>query len=133
MWRLVLARLQLLLRLVQLWGLAAAGSEGLQLEPVMKYIGPTFSNANAEVRGAATTLTVQVGLTDIHDEGPTAPQHSCITSHSPLSPRCLPYSLSIAKPVHCQLKAFVNVSLERTLHNESVMQKLVKFDGTLVF
>jgi hypothetical protein len=59
-WRPILARLQLLARLVPIWGVTTSGGEGLPLEGLMKFVGPTFGNANADVRSAAINLTILV-------------------------------------------------------------------------
>jgi hypothetical protein len=60
-WRPILARLQLLASLVPIWGVTpGGGGEGIPLEGLMKFVGPIFGNANADVRSAATNLTILV-------------------------------------------------------------------------
>ena len=58
-----MARLQLLASLVPIWGVAAPGGkgDGIPLEGLMKFVAPTFGNANADVRSAAVNLAVLVG------------------------------------------------------------------------
>lgn len=61
-WRPVLARLQLLSKLVPILGVQSGGGEGMPLEGLMKFVGSGFASANAEVRSAAVDLTVLVSL-----------------------------------------------------------------------
>ena len=59
-WKAVLARLQLLIKLIPIWGLAQGSEPGLPLVGLMKFVEPAFSSANADVRGAAVALVVKV-------------------------------------------------------------------------
>ena len=59
-WRPILARLQLLSKLVPILGVQPGGGEGIPLEALMKFVGTCFASATAEVRSAAVDLTVLV-------------------------------------------------------------------------
>ena len=56
-----LNRLQLLEALIPVFGIGK-GDGGFGLEPLMKFVGATLGNANADVRAAATRITVLVNL-----------------------------------------------------------------------
>lgn len=64
----MLARLQLLGKLVGIWGIQVSGGEGLPLEGLMKFVGASFGSANAEVRSAAVDLTVLVGNASLYSK-----------------------------------------------------------------
>lgn len=51
-------RLQLLEVLIPVFGIGKGDS--FSLEPLMKFVGTTLGNANADVRAAATRVTVLV-------------------------------------------------------------------------
>ncbi|BDA42164.1 Centrosomal protein of 104 kDa [Coccomyxa sp. Obi] len=57
-WKRVLGRLQLLEALIPVFGIGKG--DGFSLEPLMKFVGATLGNANADVRAAATRITVLV-------------------------------------------------------------------------
>ncbi|KAK9901713.1 hypothetical protein WJX75_009833 [Coccomyxa subellipsoidea] len=57
-WKRVLGRLQLLEVLIPVFGIGKGDS--FSLEPLMKFVGTTLGNANADVRAAATRVTVLV-------------------------------------------------------------------------
>ncbi len=64
-WKIVLGRLQLLGALLPVLGLADGGAastpQGLHVEPLMRFIATTgLSSANADVRGEATRLAVDI-------------------------------------------------------------------------
>ncbi len=63
-WRPILARLQLLSKLVPIMGIQPGSGEGISLESLMKFVGSCFASANAEVRSAAVDLTVLVRISD---------------------------------------------------------------------
>ena len=56
----MLARLQLLSKLVPLLGVQSGSGEGIPLEGLMKFVGLSFGSASAEVRSAAVDLTILV-------------------------------------------------------------------------
>ncbi len=56
-----LNRLQLLEALIPVFGIGK-GDGGFGLEPLMKFVGASLGNANADVRAAATHITVLVSL-----------------------------------------------------------------------
>ena len=58
----MLARLQLLSKLVPILGVQPGIGEGVPLEGLMKFLGYSFASANAETRSAAVNLTVLVLL-----------------------------------------------------------------------
>lgn len=53
-------RLQLLEALIPVFGIGKG--DGFGLEPLMKFVGATLGNANADVRAAAMRITVLVSF-----------------------------------------------------------------------
>lgn len=59
-WRQVLGRLQLIGALLTKIGINKNSTAGFDLDAVMAFLSSAFTSANAEVRGAAVKLAVQV-------------------------------------------------------------------------
>lgn len=66
-----LNRLQLLEALIPVFGIGKG--DGFGLEPLMKFVGATLGNANAEVRAAATRITVMVSFSACASPGFMSP------------------------------------------------------------
>ncbi|EIE20654.1 hypothetical protein COCSUDRAFT_30401 [Coccomyxa subellipsoidea C-169] len=73
-WKRVLGRLQLLEVLIPVFGVGKGDS--FSLEPLMKFLGATLGNANADVRAAATRITEAIHEAELrHREAVLGPTH----------------------------------------------------------
>ena len=77
-WRPMLARIQLLSKLVPILGVQSGSGEGIPLDGLVKLLGSCLGGANAEVRSAAVDLTVLVSMnTRSENKGHRLATYSC--------------------------------------------------------